>query len=59
MKPPAIVLLSGGLDSAATLYYALSKGYAARALIFDYGQRHRREIAAHGQWREKPVFLLK
>ena len=46
MKPPAIVLLSGGLDSATTLYYALSKGYDARALIFDYGQRHRREVAA-------------
>lgn len=46
MKPSAIVLLSGGLDSAATLYYALAKGYAARALIFDYGQRHRREIRA-------------
>ena len=46
MKPPAIVLLSGGLDSATTLYYALSKGYAARALVFDYGQRHRREVLA-------------
>jgi 7-cyano-7-deazaguanine synthase len=40
----AIVLLSGGLDSATTLYYAVSKGYDVRALIFDYGQRHRREI---------------
>jgi 7-cyano-7-deazaguanine synthase len=42
----AIVLLSGGLDSATTLYYALSKGFDVRALIFDYGQRHRREIKA-------------
>jgi 7-cyano-7-deazaguanine synthase len=42
----AIVLLSGGLDSATTLYYAVSKGYTVRALVFDYGQRHRREIAA-------------
>ena len=42
----AIVLLSGGLDSATTLYYAVSKGYAVHALIFDYGQRHRREIKA-------------
>jgi 7-cyano-7-deazaguanine synthase len=44
--PKAIVLLSGGLDSATTLYYAISKGYDVRALIFDYGQRHRREINA-------------
>jgi 7-cyano-7-deazaguanine synthase len=42
----AVVLLSGGLDSATTLYYAISKRYAVRALIFDYGQRHRREIRA-------------
>ena len=40
----AIVLLSGGLDSATTLYYALSLGYDVRALIFNYGQRHRREL---------------
>jgi 7-cyano-7-deazaguanine synthase len=42
----AVVLLSGGLDSATTLYHAKAKGYAAHALIFDYGQRHRKEIAA-------------
>jgi 7-cyano-7-deazaguanine synthase len=40
----AIVLLSGGLDSATTLYYAKQKGYQCRALIFDYGQRHIREL---------------
>jgi len=40
----AIVLLSGGLDSATTLYYALSKGYSVHALVFDYGQRHSKEI---------------
>ena len=40
----AIVLLSGGLDSATTLYYAKAKGYHTYALIFDYGQRHRKEI---------------
>jgi 7-cyano-7-deazaguanine synthase len=46
MNDRAIVLLSGGLDSATTLYYAQSKGYQVRALIFDYGQRHGREVAA-------------
>ncbi len=40
----AIVLLSGGLDSATTLYWAQRQGYDAHALIFDYGQRHRREV---------------
>ena len=40
----AVVLLSGGLDSATTLYYALDKGYKCQALIFDYGQRHKREL---------------
>jgi 7-cyano-7-deazaguanine synthase len=40
----AVVLLSGGIDSTTTLYYAKSKGCKCFALIFDYGQRHRREI---------------
>ncbi len=40
----AIVLLSGGLDSTVSLYYALSKGYDAHCLTFDYGQRHKKEI---------------
>lgn len=40
----AVVLLSGGLDSATALYDALSKGYRCSCLIVDYGQRHRREI---------------
>jgi len=42
----AIVLLSGGLDSATVLYWAVNKGYQPRALIFDYGQRHSREVAS-------------
>ncbi len=40
----AIVLLSGGLDSATTLYFAISQGYRVHALVFDYGQRHDKEI---------------
>lgn len=39
-----IVLLSGGLDSTTTLYFALKKGYKPVCLIFDYGQRHKKEI---------------
>ena len=42
----AVVLLSGGLDSATTLYEAKSRGYGCHCLILDYGQRHRREIEA-------------
>ncbi len=42
----AIVLLSGGLDSATTLAIARSQGYEAYALSFDYGQRHKRELKA-------------
>jgi len=40
----AIVLLSGGLDSSTTLYYALREGYQCYCLIFDYGQKHKKEI---------------
>ncbi|MFH1397361.1 MAG: 7-cyano-7-deazaguanine synthase QueC [Candidatus Omnitrophota bacterium] len=40
----AIVLLSGGLDSAVTLYFAKKFGLEPHCLIFDYGQRHKREI---------------
>lgn len=46
MTAPAVVLLSGGLDSATTLAIARSEGYACHALAFDYGQRHRAELAA-------------
>ncbi len=41
----AIVLLSGGLDSATTLYFAKAKGYKCFCLIFDYGQLHKKETA--------------
>lgn len=42
----AVVLVSGGLDSATTLAVARHQGYACHALSFDYGQRHRAELAA-------------
>jgi 7-cyano-7-deazaguanine synthase len=41
---PAIVLLSGGLDSATALAIARSDGFAAHALSFRYGQRHQIEL---------------
>jgi 7-cyano-7-deazaguanine synthase len=42
----AVVLLSGGLDSATTLALAVRDGFAAHALSFDYGQRHKLELDA-------------
>lgn len=43
---PAVVLLSGGLDSATVLAQAHAEGWACHALSFDYGQRHRAELDA-------------
>jgi 7-cyano-7-deazaguanine synthase len=40
----AVVLLSGGLDSTTVLYYALSKGYKCSCLLFDYNQKHGKEL---------------
>lgn len=42
----AIVLLSGGLDSATCLAIAKNKGFDVSAISFDYGQRHRSELTA-------------
>src|SRR5690349_16520706 len=46
MPANAIVLLSGGLDSATTLAIAAAQGFRCHALSFDYGQRHATELQA-------------
>lgn len=46
MSKRAVVLLSGGLDSATCLAMAQADGYTCHTLAFDYGQRHRVELAA-------------
>lgn len=43
---PAVILVSGGLDSATTLAIARERGHRCHALSFDYGQRHAIELAA-------------
>jgi 7-cyano-7-deazaguanine synthase len=46
MADKAVVLVSGGLDSATTLAQAISEGYSCHALTFRYGQRHEAELQA-------------
>ena len=43
-SPIAVVLLSGGMDSAVVLASVVDKGFSAHALSFNYGQRHRYEL---------------
>lgn len=64
MARRAVVLLSGGLDSATTLAVAREEGYECFALSFDYGQRHaveleaaRRVVAAGGAVEHRVVRL--
>jgi 7-cyano-7-deazaguanine synthase len=45
-RPPAVCLVSGGMDSAVVLAEAREAGFAPRALSFDYGQRHAVELEA-------------
>ncbi len=46
LRPKAVCLLSGGLDSTTCLAYAIREGFQCYALSFDYGQRHRVELQA-------------
>jgi len=46
VRRKAVCLLSGGLDSSACLAFARREGFDCYALSFDYGQRHRAELAA-------------
>ena len=43
-RPAAVVLLSGGMDSAVVLAHLRHEGFDCHALSFDYGQRHRVEL---------------
>ena len=45
-RAPAVVLLSGGLDSTTVLALAIEQGYGTHALSFRYGQRHSQELSA-------------
>jgi len=46
---PAVVLLSGGLDSATAAAVARNQGFSLYAISFDYGQRHKQELSAAGR----------
>jgi 7-cyano-7-deazaguanine synthase len=52
-RPKAVILLSGGLDSATVLAVAIQQGFEAHALSFRYGQRHDWELVAAKRMAEK------
>src|SRR5882724_1952178 len=64
MTDKAVLLLSGGLDSATALAIARAQGFDVYALSFAYGQRHKQElaaaqhIAAHHHVKEHRVFTI-
>ena len=43
-KRKTVVVFSGGLDSTTLLYHLIALGHEVKAISFDYGQRHRKEI---------------
>lgn len=49
LRPRSVVLLSGGLDSCVAAAWTKSRGRELHAISFDYGQRHRVELAAAGR----------
>src|SRR4051794_38811280 len=49
MRGPAVVLLSGGLDSTTVATQAIRQGIPLTAVTFNYGQSHAKEIAAAEQ----------
>lgn len=57
----AIVLLSGGLDSATTVFYAKKKKFECLCLAFRYGQRHKREVESAEKIARKagvPLYII-
>ena len=50
-RPAAVVLLSGGMDSAVVLAHLRHEGFDCHALSFDYGQRHAIEL--------RPLMMLR
>jgi 7-cyano-7-deazaguanine synthase len=52
-RAKAVVLLSGGMDSATTAALAISRGFDLHALTFRYGQRHQAELEAAGRVAER------
>ena len=45
-KKKTVVVFSGGIDSTTLLYHLLNLGHEVKAISFDYGQRHRKELTA-------------